>query len=86
MERKIRSIFTVSVVENTPVPPLLTRPQADNHEDAKADSAALTHAGARLHAVLGPARNPWGSLRLIPQQNKVFGFYGMNLCLAGGFR
>ncbi|KAJ7438940.1 hypothetical protein B0H11DRAFT_2103469 [Mycena galericulata] len=59
---------------------------AFNHEEAEAEAALLRAAGATLHPALGPAKNPWGSVKAIPEPNKVYGFYAVNGWLAGGFR
>ncbi|KAJ7743443.1 hypothetical protein DFH07DRAFT_835518 [Mycena maculata] len=59
---------------------------AFNREEAKAEAALLRSAGATLHAALGPTKNPWGSIKVIPEPNKVYGFYAVNGWLAGGFR
>jgi hypothetical protein len=61
-------------------------PQAFNREEAVEEARLLRSAGAALHPDLGPAKNPWGSLKAIPEPNKVYGFYAVNAWLAGGFR
>ncbi|KAJ7915690.1 hypothetical protein B0H13DRAFT_1711292 [Mycena leptocephala] len=73
---------TLEVLLQRKIPSIFT---ADNFEDANADSAALTGAGASLHSELGVVRNPWGSVKLIPRQNNVFGFSASNQWIAGAF-
>ncbi|KAL0064148.1 hypothetical protein AAF712_008870 [Marasmius tenuissimus] len=58
---------------------------SQNRDEAEAESQLLRVAGASLVLVLGPVRNPWGGLQLLPEPNKVTGFYANNGCLAGGF-
>ncbi|KAJ7861464.1 hypothetical protein B0H14DRAFT_2742356 [Mycena olivaceomarginata] len=43
---------------------------AYNREEAEAEAALLRAAGATLHSALGPAKNPWGSIKMIPEPNK----------------
>ncbi|KAJ7844891.1 hypothetical protein B0H14DRAFT_2775756 [Mycena olivaceomarginata] len=59
---------------------------AYNREEAEAEATLLRAAGATLHSALGPAKNPWGSIKMIPEPNKVYGFYAVNGWLAGGFK
>ncbi|KAJ6554867.1 hypothetical protein B0H19DRAFT_1154664 [Mycena capillaripes] len=65
------------------VPSLFT---AYNREEAEAEAQLLRAASAILHPALGPAKNLWGSIKVIPEPNKVFGFYAVNGWLAGGFK
>ncbi|KAJ7225071.1 hypothetical protein B0H12DRAFT_1060134 [Mycena haematopus] len=58
---------------------------AFNREEAEAEAALLRAAGAKLHSALGPSKNPWGSIKIIPEPNKVCGFYAANGWIAGGF-
>ncbi|KAL0576980.1 hypothetical protein V5O48_004990 [Marasmius crinis-equi] len=58
---------------------------AYNREEAKDEAQLLRDAGATLVPALGPVKNPWGSLKLIPEPNRVTGFYATNGWLAGGF-
>lgn len=46
----------------------------------------LRAAGAALHPALGPALNPWGSMKGFPMAHSVYGFQVENGWLAGGFR
>ncbi|KAJ6607178.1 hypothetical protein B0H10DRAFT_2073036 [Mycena sp. CBHHK59/15] len=65
------------------IPSILT---AYNREEAEAEAKLLSAAGANLRPSLGPRKNPWGSSKVIPEPNKVYGFYAVNGWLAGGFR
>ncbi|KAL0576979.1 hypothetical protein V5O48_004989 [Marasmius crinis-equi] len=58
---------------------------AYNCEEAEEEARLLRNAGATLVRALGPMKNPWGSLKLIPEPNRVTGFYATNGWLAGGF-
>jgi hypothetical protein len=46
----------------------------------------LRAAGAALNPGLGPALNPWGSMKGIPTVGSVYGFQVENGWLAGGFK
>ncbi|KAJ7290646.1 hypothetical protein C8J57DRAFT_1164791 [Mycena rebaudengoi] len=59
---------------------------AYNREDAEGDAAMLRAAGATLHPALGPALNPWGSMKGVPTVHSVYGFQVENGWLAGAFR
>ncbi|KAJ3874218.1 hypothetical protein F5051DRAFT_417392 [Lentinula edodes] len=55
-----------------------------NRDEAEAEANILRNSGANL--VLGPKRNPWGSQMLIPEPNKVTGFFASNSWVCGGFQ
>ncbi|KAJ7899700.1 hypothetical protein B0H13DRAFT_2029673 [Mycena leptocephala] len=74
---------TFKLLVERKIPTLFT---AYNREEAEAEAALLRATGATLHPALGPAKNPWGSIKVIPEPNKVYGFYAVNGWLAGGFR
>ncbi|KAJ6558776.1 hypothetical protein DFH09DRAFT_1036769 [Mycena vulgaris] len=57
-----------------------------NREEAEGEAALLRAAGAKLHPTLGPSKNPWGSIKVLPSPHKVYGFDADNGWLAGGFR
>ncbi|KAF5329761.1 hypothetical protein D9619_009283 [Psilocybe cf. subviscida] len=57
-----------------------------NHDEAQAESRLLESAGATLIPELGPRKNPWGSLLVKMEPNKITGFYAVNGWLSGGFR
>ncbi|KAJ7101498.1 hypothetical protein B0H15DRAFT_413126 [Mycena belliarum] len=59
---------------------------AYGREEADGEAALLRAAGAALLPGMGPGRNPWGSSKVIPAPNKVYGFYAVNGWLAGGFK
>ncbi|KAK6988684.1 MYND-type domain-containing protein [Favolaschia claudopus] len=61
------------------IPSLFT---AYNREEA----AILRSGGAKLLPALGPKKNAWGSGKVIPEPNSVYGFYAVNGWLAGGFK
>ncbi|THV02686.1 hypothetical protein K435DRAFT_716600 [Dendrothele bispora CBS 962.96] len=71
VERKIPGVFT-----------------SFNKSEALIESQMLREAGATLFAQdqLGPCRNPWGTMSLIPEPNGVTGWYGESMWLAGGFK
>ncbi|KAI3609917.1 zinc finger mynd domain-containing protein 17 [Moniliophthora roreri] len=73
---------TVELLVQKSVPFIFT---SYNREEAEADAKLLKAAGAALHPNLGPMKNPWGSMRLIQEPNRVHGFYSTNGWLAGGF-
>ncbi|KAJ7839648.1 hypothetical protein B0H13DRAFT_2101891 [Mycena leptocephala] len=74
---------TFKLLVERKIPTLFT---AYNREEAEAEAALLRATGATLHPALGPAKNLWGSIKVIPEPNKVYGFYAVNGWLAGGFR
>ncbi|KAJ6502868.1 hypothetical protein C8R47DRAFT_969635 [Mycena vitilis] len=57
-----------------------------NRDEAEGEAVLLRAAGAKLISDLGPAKNPWGSIKVIPEPNQVFGFYAVNGWIAGAFR
>ncbi|KAJ7667263.1 hypothetical protein B0H17DRAFT_1088895 [Mycena rosella] len=59
---------------------------AYNREEAVGEAALLRGEGARLHPALGPVKNPWGSIKVIPEPNRIHGFYAPNGWFAGGFQ
>ncbi|THU83817.1 hypothetical protein K435DRAFT_807225 [Dendrothele bispora CBS 962.96] len=65
-----------------------TEKKSFNKSEALIESQMLREAGATLFAQdqLGPCRNPWGTMSLIPEPNGVSGWYGENMWLAGGFK
>ncbi|KAJ6496311.1 hypothetical protein C8R45DRAFT_985563 [Mycena sanguinolenta] len=73
---------TFKLLVDRKIPTLFT---AYNREEAEGEAALLRVAGAKLHPDLGPSKNPWGSIKVIPEPNKVYGFYAVNGWLAGGF-
>ncbi|KAK6971954.1 MYND-type domain-containing protein [Favolaschia claudopus] len=74
---------TFKLLVERKVPSLFT---AYNREEAEAEAAILRSAGAKLLSPLGPNKNPWGSGKVIPEPNSVYGFYAVNGWLAGGFK
>lgn len=64
----------------------LTSFQAYNRVEAEAEANILREAGAQLTSVLGPVKNPWGSILAKTEPNAVTGFYAVNGWLAGGFK
>ncbi|KAJ7246664.1 hypothetical protein C8J57DRAFT_1190284 [Mycena rebaudengoi] len=74
---------TFKMLVERKLPSLFT---AYNREDAEGDAAMLRAAGAALHPALGPALNPWGSMKGFPMAHSVYGFQVENGWLAGGFR
>ncbi|KAJ6514078.1 hypothetical protein DFH09DRAFT_1099731 [Mycena vulgaris] len=56
-----------------------------DREEAEGEAALLRTAGATLHSALGPSKNPWGSMKMVPASNKVYGFSSDSGWLAGGF-
>ncbi|KAG7086033.1 hypothetical protein E1B28_003554 [Marasmius oreades] len=73
---------TMKLLVTKKVPTVFT---AFNRQEAEVESKLLKAAGATLVPGLGPCKNPWGSLKLIPEPNRVTGFYSTNGWLAGGF-
>ncbi|KAJ7028641.1 hypothetical protein C8F04DRAFT_1398825 [Mycena alexandri] len=73
---------TVKVLVERKIPTLFT---AFSREEAEGEAALLRAAGARLHPDLGPAKNPWGSMKLTPAHMKLYGFSAGSGWLAGGF-
>ncbi|KAJ7037209.1 hypothetical protein C8F04DRAFT_1232669 [Mycena alexandri] len=73
---------TVKVLVERKIPTLFT---AFSREEAEGEAALLRAAGARLHPDLGPAKNPWGSMKLTPAHMKLYGFSADSGWLAGGF-
>ncbi|KAF5354505.1 hypothetical protein D9758_012406 [Tetrapyrgos nigripes] len=71
VEKKIPSVFT-----------------SFNHSEATTESQTLRDYGATLLATedLGPRKNPWGSMHLIPEPNNITGWYGENMWFTGGFK
>ncbi|KAJ6451663.1 hypothetical protein C8R47DRAFT_1061840 [Mycena vitilis] len=57
-----------------------------SRDEAEGESKMLRAAGAKLISGLGPAKNPWGSIKVIPEPINVFGFYAVNGWIAGAFR
>ncbi|KAJ7241868.1 hypothetical protein C8J57DRAFT_1244485 [Mycena rebaudengoi] len=55
-------------------------------EEAEGEVALLRAAGATLHPDLGPAKNPWESIKVRPAPIKLYGFHADSGWLAGGFR
>ncbi|KAF7368233.1 Zinc finger mynd domain-containing protein 17 [Mycena venus] len=55
---------------------------AYNREEAEGDAAVLRDAGAALHPALGPALNPWGSMKGVATVHSVYGFHVENGWLA----
>ncbi|KAJ7183518.1 hypothetical protein C8R46DRAFT_1067191 [Mycena filopes] len=74
---------TFKVLLERKVPSVFT---AYNREEAEAEAALLRTAGATLLPALGPVKNPRGSIKVIPEPNKIYGFYAVNGWLAGGFK
>ncbi|KAJ6566568.1 hypothetical protein B0H19DRAFT_1138177 [Mycena capillaripes] len=72
---------TVKILVEKKIPSLYT---SYDESEAKEEAELLRTTGATL--VLGPCKNPWGSLQLIPQPSTVYGFYSLNGWIAGGFR
>ncbi|KAJ7118368.1 hypothetical protein C8R44DRAFT_923628, partial [Mycena epipterygia] len=56
-----------------------------DREESESEAALLRAAGATLHPALGPSRNPWGSMKMVPSSHKVYGFSSDSGWLAGGF-
>ncbi|KAJ7036702.1 hypothetical protein C8F04DRAFT_1094133 [Mycena alexandri] len=74
---------TFKILVDRKIPSLFT---AYNREEAEGEAALLRKAGATLLPALGPIKNPWGSIKVIPEPNKIYGFYAANGWLAGGFK
>ncbi|KAJ7785029.1 hypothetical protein DFH07DRAFT_786519 [Mycena maculata] len=74
---------TFKLLVERKLPSLFT---AYNREEAEGDAAMLRAAGAAFHPALGPALNPWGSMKGVPTAHSVYGFQVENGWLAGGFR
>ncbi|KAJ6462370.1 hypothetical protein C8R47DRAFT_1158414 [Mycena vitilis] len=74
---------TVKLLVDRKLPSVFT---SYNRQEAEEDAAMLRVAGATLLPNLGPHKNPWGSMKLMPEPNHVFGFYAVNAWIAGGFR
>ncbi|KAJ7033231.1 hypothetical protein C8F04DRAFT_1039603 [Mycena alexandri] len=74
---------TIKLLLKRKLPTLLT---AYNREEAKGDASVLRAAGAVLHPALGPATNPWGSMKGAPTTHSTYGFHVENGWLAGGFK
>ncbi|KAJ7436882.1 hypothetical protein B0H11DRAFT_636125 [Mycena galericulata] len=74
---------TFKLLVERKLPSLFT---AYNRDEAEGDAAMLRDGGAALHPALGPALNPWGSMKGIPTAHSVYGFQVENGWLAGGFR
>ncbi|KAJ6552023.1 hypothetical protein DFH09DRAFT_988435, partial [Mycena vulgaris] len=74
---------TFKLLVERKLPSLFT---AYNREEAEGDAAILRAAGAALHPALGPALNPWGSMKGFPTSQSAYGFQVENGWLAGGFR
>ncbi|KAJ7111065.1 hypothetical protein C8R44DRAFT_259777 [Mycena epipterygia] len=74
---------TFKLLVERKLPSLFT---AYNREEAEGDAAMLRAAGAALHPVLGPALNPWGSMKGVPTVHSAHGFQVENGWLADGFR
>ncbi|KAJ7447651.1 hypothetical protein FB451DRAFT_1054349 [Mycena latifolia] len=74
---------TLKVLVERKIPSVFT---AYNREEAEGEAALLRAAGARLLPGMGPIQNPWGSIKVIPEPNKIYGFYAVNGWLAGGFQ
>ncbi|KAK7026781.1 hypothetical protein VNI00_015439 [Paramarasmius palmivorus] len=55
-----------------------------NQEEANQDSKLLQSSGIQTQ-LLGVKKNPWGSMKLANEPNRVYGFYSTNGWLAGGF-
>ncbi|KAJ7767820.1 hypothetical protein B0H16DRAFT_1412175 [Mycena metata] len=73
---------TFKVLVERKIPTLFT---AFSREEAEGEAALLRAAGATLHPDLGPAKNPWGSMKLRPAHMKLYGFSADSGWLAGGF-
>ncbi|KAJ7433496.1 hypothetical protein B0H11DRAFT_1889148 [Mycena galericulata] len=74
---------TFKLLVERKLPSLFT---AYNREEAEGDAEMLRDSGAALHPALGPALNPWGSMKGVPTVHSVYGFHVENGWLAGGFR
>ncbi|KAJ7473006.1 hypothetical protein B0H11DRAFT_2282779 [Mycena galericulata] len=74
---------TVKLLVERKLPSLFTE---YNRLEAEEDAAMLCDGGAALHPALGPALNPWGSMKGMPTTHSVYGFHVENGWLAGGFR
>ncbi|KAJ7183481.1 hypothetical protein C8R46DRAFT_1308144 [Mycena filopes] len=59
---------------------------AYNREEAEGEAALLRKAGATLLPTMGPVKNPWGSIKVMPEPDKIYGFCAVNGWLAGGFK
>ncbi|KAJ6518318.1 hypothetical protein C8R47DRAFT_1312737 [Mycena vitilis] len=74
---------TLKLLHDRKIPALFT---TYNREEAETEAKVLRAAGAKLHTALGPTKNPWGSIKLIPEPEKVWGFRAGSGWLAGGFK
>ncbi|KAF8884508.1 hypothetical protein BD779DRAFT_778751 [Infundibulicybe gibba] len=71
---------TMQCLVQNQIPSLFT---AYNQEGAQNDAELLTQAGAEL--VFGPEQNPWGSIQMKPEPDKISGFCAVNGWVAGVF-
>ncbi|VDC00689.1 unnamed protein product [Peniophora sp. CBMAI 1063] len=74
---------TIKLLVDGHIPTVFT---AFNREEGEAEGKLFTEVGATLVPALGPRVNPWGSLVLQKEANRVTGFYAVNGWLAGGFK
>ncbi|KAJ7644840.1 hypothetical protein FB45DRAFT_784839 [Roridomyces roridus] len=74
---------TIKVLVERKIPSVFT---AFSREEVHSDAHLLQRMGATLHPMLGPTKNPWGSMKLTPEPRNVYGFFADNAWFAGGFR
>lgn len=63
---------------------LFFRIQAYNYEEAHGEAKLLTSCGANL--IMGAGHNPWGSLLVKTEPNRIFGHFVVNGWIAGAFK
>ncbi|KAJ7119992.1 hypothetical protein C8R46DRAFT_929313 [Mycena filopes] len=74
---------TFKILLERKVPSLFT---SYNRYEGEGEAALLRKAGATLLPSLGPVKNPWGSIKMVAESNRVYGFDAMSGWLAGGFK
>ncbi|KAJ7183475.1 hypothetical protein C8R46DRAFT_1308118 [Mycena filopes] len=74
---------TFKILLERKIPSVFT---AHNREEAEGEAALLRKAGVTLLPALGPVKNPWGSIKVMPEPDKIYGFCAVNGWLAGGFK
>ncbi|KZV73819.1 hypothetical protein PENSPDRAFT_742311 [Peniophora sp. CONT] len=72
---------TIKFLVDAHIPTVFT---AFNREEGQAEAKLFADLGAALVPTLGPRVNPWGSLVLQKEANRVTGFYAVNGWLACG--
>ncbi|KAJ7607994.1 hypothetical protein DFH06DRAFT_1249125, partial [Mycena polygramma] len=63
---------TFKILVDRKIPSVFT---SYSRDEAEGEAKMLRAAGAKLISDLGPAKNPWGSIKVMPKPTHVFGFY-----------